>query len=376
MATVKPVKVQKRGSSYQLYYYSPNGERRRLSAGDDYHQAQRLVVKFSDWLLEGKDPEAEIKKAQEAENRKHITLRDFFQVFMKRHGSTRRAKTLRSYKNSFKNILRCPALVDVELESVTKGLVLDYMNLRKDEGVTPATINREKALLTCMLTCAVEWNILSQHPLRGLKSFKESGKRDIEIADEQVAAMIEELPDSIATIVEFACYTGFRLENILSLRIEDIRFHDLKPMGDVDLEVKGGRQIRFTLGERAVEVLHRVIKKRNEGYIFINPRSGTRYNSIQTSFNKAVKKVGLTACDGSKLRFHDLRHVFSNWLHQNGEGASLDQLRPLLGHKDRATTDRYVTVNNLAVSKVLSLLPNIRESKKKNGPNPVQAEAV
>ncbi len=376
MATVKPVKIQKRGNNYQLYYYNPRGERRRVSVGGDLSLAQRRAVKFSDWLLEGKDPEEEIERAQVEEKRKRLTLREFFPLFLQRHGSDRRQKTERSYKNSFKNISRCPALVDAELGSITKGLVLDYMNLRKGEGVTPATINREKALLTCMMSCAVEWENIKDNPLRGLKSFKESGKRDIEVTGNQVAAMIESLPDSVATIVEFACYTGFRLENILSLRVEDIRFHDLSCTGDVEREVKGGRKIRFPLGERAIEVLHRAIGNRSEGYVFINPRSGTRYSSIQTSFNKAVNEVGLTACDGSKLRFHDLRHVFSNWLHQDGEGASLDQLRPLLGHKDRATTDRYVTVNNRAVSKVLSLLPNIRESKKKNGPNPIQAEAV
>ena len=275
--------------------------------------------------------------------------------------------------NSFKNISRCPALVDAKLGSITKGLVLDYMNLRKDEGVTSASINREKALITCILTCAVEWDMLSHHPLRGLKSFRESGKRDVEITDEQVAAMIEALPESVGNIVELACYTGFRLENILSLMIADVRFHDLTATGEVYLEVKGGRRILFPLGERAVEVLKRAIRKRDEGYVFINPRSGSRYSSIQTSFNKAVNEVGLTALDGSKLRFHDLRHVFSNWLHRD---ASLDQLRGLLGHKDRATTDRYVTVNHRSVSKVLSLLPNIRESKKKNGSNPAQAEAV
>ncbi len=158
--------------------------------------------------------------------------------------------------------------------------------------------------------------------------------------------------------------------------IKNVRFHDLTATGKVYLEVKGGRRILLPLGERAVEVLMRAIDKRKEGYVFINPRSGTRYNSIQTSFNKAVNEIGLTACNGSKLRFHDLRHVFSNWLHRDGEGASLDQLRSLLGHKDRATTDRYVTVNNRTVSKVLSLLPNIRESKKKNGINQLKVEAV
>ena len=84
----------------------------------------------------------------------------------------------------------------------------------------------------------------------------------------------------------------------------------------------------------------------------------------------------MTALDGTKLRFQDLRHVFSNWLHHNGEGASLDQLRPLLGHKDRATTDRYVTVNRLAAGKVLSLLPDIRQSKQKNSSSSLEAEAI
>jgi integrase len=375
MATIKPVKIQKRGKNYQLYYYNPMGERRRISVGSDRDLAQRRAIKYSDWLLEGKDPEEEIEKAQEAEDRKHLSLRDFFPIFLKRHGNERREKTRISYNNSFKNVSRCPRLVDAELGSVTKGLVLDYMNLRKDEGVTPATVNREKALLTCMLSCAVEWEIIDDNPLRNLKSFKESGKRDIEITDEQVARLIELLPESVAAIVLTACYTGFRLENILSLRIEDIRFHDLTSTGDVSLEVKGGRQIRFPLGERAVEIINQARGNRSEGYVFINPITKTRYISIKSTFNQAVMKANLKAINGSKLRFHDLRHVFSNWLHQDGEGATLDQLRSLLGHKDRATTDRYVTVNHQKVSKVLSLLPNIQIKKQKSS-STGRAEAV
>ena len=56
-----------------------------------------------------------------------------------------------------------------------------------------------------------------------------------------------------------------------------------------------------------------------------------------------MRKIALTAVDGSKLRKHDLRHVFATWLHQRG--VSLDALRPLMGHKDRATADRYTTID-------------------------------
>ena len=71
MATIKPVQISKRGKSYQLYYYSPNGERKRISVGSDQHQAQRLVAKFSNWLMHGKDPEAEIEKAKAEEKAKN-----------------------------------------------------------------------------------------------------------------------------------------------------------------------------------------------------------------------------------------------------------------------------------------------------------------
>ena len=74
-------------------------------------------------------------------------------------------------------------------------------------------------------------------------------------------------------------------------------------------------------------------------------------------FSKELCKQGLVANDGSKLRFHDLRHVYGNWLHQ--AGVSLDELRVLYGHRDRATTDRYITPNLRVIGEKLALQPKI-----------------
>ena len=54
---------------------------------------------------------------------------------MERHGSERRPKTQMSYRNSFKNISRCPSLVNIELSAISKSIVLDYMNARKNEEI-------------------------------------------------------------------------------------------------------------------------------------------------------------------------------------------------------------------------------------------------
>jgi len=78
-----------------------------------------------------------------------------------------------------------------------------------------------------------------------------------------------------------------------------------------------------------------------------------------------VRRLGITISNGTKLRIHDLRHVYATWLHR--EDVSLDKLRFLLGRKDRATTDRYTSVDRLETGKVLTLIPNLREfGQKKN----------
>ena len=319
MVRIKPVKIIKRGHSYQLYYYNPRGERRRLSVGSDYQQIQRMVVKFNDWLLDGKDPEREIEKAASKEQISAIKFREFFPVFMQRHGATRSRKMQISYEGSFKNICRCPSIADAEIGSLSKSLILDYMHERmKIDGVKAETVNKDAAFLKCMLSKAVEWEILDRNPLKGLKLFKEGGKRDVYFSPQQAMSLISELPDPLANIVEFAIYTGFRKENILSLSIDSVRFHDLTPTGEVELVVKGGRRELFPLGSAAVEVVKQAIGNRTEGYVFINPVTGTRYVCIHKTFDRVVRSLGITISNGTKLRINDLRHVFATWLHKQG----------------------------------------------------------
>ncbi|MFC1537604.1 tyrosine recombinase XerC [Gemmatimonadota bacterium] len=366
MARIKPVKVViTRYGTYSLHYTTPDGRRRRLSVGSDYQQAQRLSIKFTDWLLDGKDPECEMERTQHQEQARAITLREFFPVFRKRHGSRQSKGMQARYEDFFKNICRCIDIAESPIGLISKRLMLDYMQARLDQDeISPATVNREAAFVRGMLSRAVEWDIIDRNPLQGLRLFKEAGKREVNLSLEQAAKLLESLPKTMADIVEFAIYTGFRKENILGLRIEQIRFHDLQPTGEVQLLVKGGRSESFPLGPHALGVLKRQIGDRLDGYVFRNPRTGMRYKDNHCTFDRAVRRLSLTV-NGSKLRFHDLRHVFATWLHQ--AGVSLDTLRPLLGHRDRATTDRYTTINRMAVSDVLSCLPEIRKRSGSNG---------
>ena len=364
MATVKPVKIQKRGKTYQLYYYSPQGERRRISVGSDEHQAQRMAVKYTDWLIDGKDPEEEIRKAQEEEKQRAeekanpLTLKRLFPVFMERHGKLQSKSMQTSYDNSFRNISRCRGIADCAISALTKGIVLDYMQARiRQDGITNATVNREAAFLKCMLSRATEWDMLDRNPLQGLRLLNEGEKRNVKLTDEQARELIKLLPEPVSSIVEFAIYSGFRKENILGLKIEQILFHDNPPTAEVEMVIKGGRKETSSLGPNAVEVIRRVMGSRRSGYVFINPKTQTRYSWVNQTFHRATQKVGLTV-DENNFRFHDLRHVFATWLYN--QGVSLDTLRVLLGHRNRSTTDRYASFDSSIAINVLSMMPRIR----------------
>lgn len=249
--------------------------------------------------------------------------------------------------------------------------MLEYMHARTNQdGVSAATVNREAALVKSMLFRATEWDILERNPLQGLRLFPEAEKRIVEISPEELAKLLTMLNTPMANIVEFAIYSGFRKENILDLRIESIRFHDLTPTGEVNLVIKGGRKEKFPLSPLAVEVLHRAIGNRKGGYVFLNSRTGTRYSCIHKVFDRVVRTVGLQV-NGTKLRFHDLRHIFATWLLR--AGVSLDELRELLGHKDRSTTDRYASLNRSEISQNLNMFPKIKYTQKMPRPSKIEA---
>ena len=82
--------------------------------------------------------------------------------------------------------------------------------------------------------------------------------------------------------------------------------------------------------------------------------------NFESGPNSGGRSIVLKVGD-SKLRFHDLRHVFATWLHRSG--VSIDVIRPLLGHSKVSTTERYTTYNRIECGSVLKLLPDIRSGE-------------
>ena len=69
-------------------------------------------------------------------------------------------------------------------------------------------------------------------------------------------------------------------------------------------------------------------------YVFYDRKTNGRYNNVQKSFNKAMKRAGI-----KDFRFHDLRHTFAS--HLVMAGVDITTVKELLGHKTLTMTLRY-----------------------------------
>jgi integrase len=123
-------------------------------------------------------------------------------------------------------------------------------------------------------------------------------------------------------LVEFALFTGMRRGEVLGLTWERVD----RARGVVLLDItKNGRRREVPLNSRADAVLARRGSKSN-GF--------RRWDHYRTAWDLAVERA--RAVD---FRFHDLRHTFASWAVQRG--ATLQEVKDLLGHSSLAMTLRY-----------------------------------
>ena len=93
-------------------------------------------------------------------------------------------------------------------------------------------------------------------------------------------------------------------------------------------------------------------------HVFCN-RHGVPYRSFRTSFERAVRKAGLT-----DFTFHDLRHTFASRLVMRG--VDLPTVKELLGHKTIAMTLRYTHPSSDHKQRAVSMLEQVSEQSPSN----------
>jgi len=202
----------------------------------------------------------------------------------------------------------------------------------------PATVVRYLAALSHCLSVAVkEYQWLDDSPMRKVRKPKEPRGRVRFLSEPERAALLtacEASPNPyLLPVVVLALSTGMRAGEIMNLEWRDV---DLVRGWLTLRETKNGAMRGVPLAGKALELLkeHARLRRRLDTPLLWPGVHPNKPMDLRQPWEKALQQAGI-----QNFRFHDLRHSAASYLAMNG--ASLNEIAAVLGHKTLAMVQRY-----------------------------------
>jgi len=257
--------------------------------------------------------------------------------------------TVKSYKNDINKFLSFLLEEKIELKTVSKVQIRDFLATQYDKGLSKKTIARRLASIKSFFKFLFNTNYISKNPTLFLSTPRLSKKLP-NFIDEKIINELMDQPD-IRTekglrdkaILELFYSTGMRLGELINLNIGSVddKNNLVKVFG------KGSKERLIPFGKRAKFCMEEYLKKRilcwnassNDVPLFVNDKNErVPRRTIQRRISSYIKMIA----NGKRLGPHTLRHSFAT--HLMNRGADIRAVGDLLGHTSLSSTQVYTHV--------------------------------
>nr|WP_010130632.1 site-specific integrase [Microbulbifer agarilyticus] len=367
------LRVQPTGRmTYYYAYRTTSGSKKRIKIGSHgaqltVQQARDLATRYAGQVAEGKDIQEEkqsSRKAARAATEK--TLKRFTENHYRPWAQT----NLKSSDSTIQSVYASfPDLLDTPMADISVAWIERWRVQRLKDGNKPATLNRLVNALRSILTKAVEWETIEEHPLRKLKALHVDNapkvrylnsdeearlytalkERDLKLKEARARAnehrairgyeLMSDLfqftyGDRLTPLVTLSLKTGMRRGELFDLTWENVNL-DTKVITVTAETAKSRRTRHIPLGPTALKVLTAWKQQAplQAGRVF-PADDGSRLDNVNTAWRNLLKAAGIT-----NFRWHDMRHDFASKLVM--KGVPLNTVRELCGHSGLDTTLRY-----------------------------------
>lgn len=372
----KPAEVKRKGktnAAWFVHWREPDGTRRARSCGagpKGKQAAKELAAELHSELTRGKysgDPSLHLWKAFIAEYRR-------LELSGK---SAPHASAINATIKRFE-IHMSPRSVYEITDKYIKEFILKR---RRDRGmkpgskVSPATVNLDLRNLKLVLNAAVEWKQLEVSPVFKMLKTPTRHKRYVTVEDfalmfEAAPKMTEPtLPNATAceywrALIGFAFLTGWRINEILNIRRDDVNFETGRVVARWD-DSKGKRDELVHVPESVLDLLKplwQTFKARplqwNKSRRMLYVPFARLQNLAGISLSCEEDHEHTDAC--YLYGFHDLRRAFATY---NAGSLSPAQLQRLMKHSAFVTTQGYINYAEVMNDRPDVFVPDVLKKK-------------
>src|SRR6184192_889009 len=310
--------IYRRGHSWCVGF-TVNGRRVRETVGPNKKVAEKVLSLRMTQVLENRylPPNRQLGR---------ISFKDFAQMYRERAGPL--LKSIRTERNRVLAWAR--EFGSRPLGQIARAEIEDWRR-EKMMRCRPATINRDLSRLRRMFSLAVEWELLEESPMAGIRFLRENNARTRYLSLQECQRLIAScIAPHIRALVGVALHSGMRLGEILNLRWYDLDFAS----GFILVHDSKNGESRHVPMDATLFALFRAYPRRLGTDLVFSSPAGGRIVDVRTGFQNASKRAGLI-----DLHFHDLRHTFASQFVMSG--GDLYILKEILGHKSITMTQRY-----------------------------------
>jgi len=219
----------------------------------------------------------------------------------------------------------------VRLSEINRRLVESWLASLDMKPVSRNTYFRH---LKAALSKAVEWEYLKRNPCQGIKQLRDQEPPLRALSVEEVQQILDAEEDPrYRSLWRFYLTTGCRRTEALQIQVEDID----RDRGLIILRKTKNKRARMVVITEEVEAILQEVP------IQVGRLWPWKPDTVSHQFQRTARKAEIQA------RLHDLRHTFGTRL--AAQGLAPWTLKELMGHSDLKTTQRYVHLRPVDLSK-------------------------
>lgn len=216
-------------------------------------------------------------------------------------------------------------------------VIVKYENTKTRGQLSNSTINRNIAVLSYFFNWCIKKSYYEKLNPFSMTKHRENNYREIMMNQNQIEELLScaiSISETFHKVISILLLSGMRRGELFSLEWSEVNF-DTSFIMLSKYKTKGRKGRAIPISPALREILLS-LRNSNAGNMVM---ANYTVNILAKDWNKLLGKISFPVInDGTKLRVHDLRHVYSQSL--LNMGVSLEDMQSLLGHQDITTTQR------------------------------------
>jgi len=233
--------------------------------------------------------------------------------------------------------------------------VLKLKNIENYKVLNTKTINNHMSNYSKFFDYLIYEEIIKENPLKNLKSLKEEESEKIEYSSEDLNKIFNSKMEKVYfNLCKFTIYTGLRLEEVLSVKKEDIHDNLIHVTTLDDTNNKKHKRI-IPVHKNILNLIEYQRKHSKFEYLFFNYEKKNEVKNAGKRVNNRLKKI----IDEENKSFHSFRKNFSQEVELNTNSDEKTK-KYLMGHSFKNdVTHTVYNKNKINIDKLVDCINQI-----------------